>query len=62
MLPTLRVDQAFILWARCSSLDKADLASEALKYTAKGDIMQFATSDIDMLGSRSVDRLVSQTR
>lgn len=59
MLPTLAVDQAFQLWARCSTLDKAELANEALRLTVKGDIMQFATTEIDLLDPRSVDRLVS---
>lgn len=59
MLPTLPVDQAFTLWARCSTLDKADIASEALRLTVKGDIMQFAIDEIDLLDPRSVDKLVS---
>lgn len=61
MLPTLPVNQAFILWARCSTLDKADLANEALRLTAKGDIMQFATQEIDLLDPRAVDKLVSKS-
>lgn len=62
MLPTLPVNQAFILWARCTTLDKADLATEALKLTTKGDIMQFATQEIDLLDSRAVDKLVSNKK
>ncbi|KAK9899488.1 hypothetical protein P389DRAFT_191809 [Cystobasidium minutum MCA 4210] len=57
MLPTLPVDQVFQLWARCSTLDKADIANEALRLTLKGDILQFATSEIDLLDPRAVDRL-----
>jgi hypothetical protein len=52
-------DQAFSLWKLCTTLDKQDLAAQALLLTTKGDILRFSSNDIHDLRARDVDRLVS---
>ena len=59
MMPKqINAEQAFRLWARCTELDKPDLAAQALKLTRKGDILQFSSDELGCIDSRSLDRLV----
>lgn len=59
MMPKqINAEQAFRLWARCTELDKPDLAAQALRLTNKGDILQFSSDELGCIDSRSLDRLV----
>ena len=52
-------EEAFELWRLCRVLDRPDLASLALQHTAKGNILQFRTTNIHSLTARDVDHIVS---
>ena len=60
MMPnSMTGDQAFTLWKLCTTLDKQDLAAQALLLTTKGDILRFSSSGLHDLRASDVDRLVS---
>lgn len=58
MLPKLQPNETLRLWARCTTLDKADLAAQALQYTAKGEILTFPSNELAGVDVRSLDKLV----